>query len=305
MTAIQIVKRQSRRDRSRCPTCNVRAPPCPIRSWTTPSTGRNKHWQERVEEASGIRACNSAGSKIGRLRFACSFVDTRRLVGAVAKASDQVADAERDGGGRVGALLDRGAQEVTGLAASFADGFRGVGRGLLGLAVHLLQRTFHLPCLTLELRLHITSRSSESFLHLSANVFGSPAEAIFIHEHGPPHTSPATAGCCSPPQAPSRGNRLLFLRRSSCGARQSSAATLVAHQASALRALAGPHRAEHKAKYQRQRQCCVRALLQRFVDRDCNVVANFADSLDGFASFVLRVPNNTSHVSHVAACCHS
>src|SRR5262249_24928362 len=74
----------------------------------------------------------------------------------------------------------------------------------------------------------------------------------------------------------------------------------VAHHASAF-PLAGPHRAEHKAKCQCQRQCCVRAPFQRFVDRDCNVVANFADSLNRFASFVLRVPNNTSHV---AACCH-
>jgi len=102
---------------------------------------------------------------------------------ALAEASDQVPDAERDGSGRVGALLDRGAQEIASLAASFADGFRCLGRGLLRLAVHLLQRTFHLPCLTLDLRFHITGRSSESFFHLSANAFGSPAEAIFIHGH--------------------------------------------------------------------------------------------------------------------------
>src|SRR5439155_1215254 len=81
------------------------------------------------------------------------------------------------------------------LAASFADGFRCLGRGLLRLAVYLLKRPFHLLCLTLDLRFHITGRSSESFLHLSTNVFGSPAEAIFIHGHSPPEfkVKPASA----------------------------------------------------------------------------------------------------------------
>src|SRR5205823_826989 len=130
------------------------------------------------------------------MKFVCRFLNTARLVGAVAEAPDQVANAERDGGGRIGALLDRGTQEIASLAASFADRFRCVGGGLLRLAVYFLQRPFHLPCLTLDLRFHITGRSPESFLHLSTNVFGSPAETIFIHGHSPPEfkVKPAAAG---------------------------------------------------------------------------------------------------------------
>jgi hypothetical protein len=53
------------------------------------------------------------------------------VIGAVAEAADQEADGERDGGGRIGALLDRCAQEIAGFAGAFSDSFGGISRSFL------------------------------------------------------------------------------------------------------------------------------------------------------------------------------
>jgi hypothetical protein len=50
------------------------------------------------------------------------------VIGAVAKAADQEADGERDGGDRVWALLDHRAQEIAGFAGPFSDSFGGISR---------------------------------------------------------------------------------------------------------------------------------------------------------------------------------
>jgi hypothetical protein len=76
-------------------------------------------------------------------------------------------------------------QEVAGFAGTFADHFRGVGRGLLRLTVEVLQGTFHLFFLSLDLSLHVTGRSSESLLHFPANALGAAGKPIVSHEHNP------------------------------------------------------------------------------------------------------------------------
>src|SRR5436305_14483759 len=58
------------------------------------------------------------------MKFVCRFLNTARLVGAVSEAPDHVANAERDGGGRIGALLDCGAQVIASLVVSVADRLR-------------------------------------------------------------------------------------------------------------------------------------------------------------------------------------
>src|ERR1700751_1845460 len=106
---------------------------------------------------------------------------TALVVGAAAEAANQVSDSEGDSGSRVRALLDGCTQEVVGLAGTFADGVRGVGRRLLRLSVDILQCALHLPGLALELRFYIAGRASESLFHLAAEVLGVTGQAIFIH----------------------------------------------------------------------------------------------------------------------------
>src|SRR5262245_47296101 len=63
-----------------------------------------------------------------------------------------------------------------------------------------------------------------------------------------------------------------------------------------LPGLTCPHGPEQKAKRQRQSQRRIGALLQGLVDRVGHVVADFADRLDCFASFVLGVRDDTSDI---------
>src|SRR5215813_177407 len=63
-----------------------------------------------------------------------------------------------------------------------------------------------------------------------------------------------------------------------------------------LRPLACPDGAEQKADRQRQRQRRIGALLQGLVDRVGHIVADFADRLDCFPSFVLGVRDDTSDI---------
>src|SRR5262245_43591775 len=104
---------------------------------------------------------------------------------AAAEAANQVSDGEGHRGSRVRALLDGCTQEVVGLAGTFADGFRGVGRRLLRLSIDILQRTLHLLGLALQLGLYVAGRASESLFHLAAKVFGVAGKAIFIHGRSP------------------------------------------------------------------------------------------------------------------------
>src|SRR5262245_28391108 len=104
---------------------------------------------------------------------------------AAAEAANQVSDGEGHRGSRVRALLDGCAQEVVGLAGTFADGFRGVDRRLLRLSVDILQRTLHLLGLALQLGLYVAGRASESLFHLAAKVLGVAGKAIFIHGRSP------------------------------------------------------------------------------------------------------------------------
>src|SRR5262245_52267062 len=104
---------------------------------------------------------------------------------AAAEAANQVSDGEGHRGSRVRALLDGCRQEVVGLAGTFADGFRGVGRLLLRLSIDILQRTLHLLGLALQLGLYVAGRASESLFHLAAKVLGVAGKAIFIHGRSP------------------------------------------------------------------------------------------------------------------------
>src|SRR5262245_12230649 len=108
------------------------------------------------------------------------------VIAAAPEPADQKPDAESDGGGRVWALLDGRAQEVTGFAGTLADRFRGVGRGFLRLAIEILQGTFRLSRLALDLHPHVAGRASESFFHLAANVLDAAANPIVCHDHNPP-----------------------------------------------------------------------------------------------------------------------
>src|SRR5262245_61786935 len=107
---------------------------------------------------------------------------TTLVIGAATETADQEANAERNGGGRIGALLYRCAQEIAGFAGPFSDSFGGISRILLSLAVDVLQRALHLIGLALELRFQVTSYPSQSFFHLAANIFGAAAEAIVSHD---------------------------------------------------------------------------------------------------------------------------
>jgi hypothetical protein len=60
---------------------------------------------------------------------------TTLVIGAATEPADQEANAERNGGGRIGALLYRCAQEIAGFAGPFSDSFSGISRSLLSLAV--------------------------------------------------------------------------------------------------------------------------------------------------------------------------
>jgi hypothetical protein len=106
-------------------------------------------------------------------------------VGAAAEATDQVPNAEGNCSSRVGALLDRCTQDVFGLADPFVDGFGGAGRGLLGLAVDVLQSTLHLLCLALELGLYVAGCASKSLFHLAAKILGAIGKAVISHGHVP------------------------------------------------------------------------------------------------------------------------
>src|SRR5262245_25583696 len=63
-----------------------------------------------------------------------------------------------------------------------------------------------------------------------------------------------------------------------------------------LPGLTCPHGPEQKAKRQRQSQRRIGALLQGLVDRVGHIVADFADRLDCFPSFVLGVRDDTSDI---------
>src|SRR5215475_13080178 len=117
--------------------------------------------------------------------FACEEIPPALIVGAAAEAANQVSYGEGHRGSRVRALLDGCAQEVVGLAGTFADGFRGVDRRLLRLSVDILQRTLHLLGLALQLGIYVAGRASESLFHLAAKVLGVAGKAIFIHGRSP------------------------------------------------------------------------------------------------------------------------
>src|SRR5215813_9667664 len=79
-----------------------------------------------------------------------------------------------------------------------------------------------------------------------------------------------------------------------------------------LRPLACPDGAEQKADRQRQRQRRIGPLLQGLVDRNGQVVADFADRLDCFPSFILGVRDDSSDIrtcrhgsilSYAIVCC--
>src|SRR5215468_3317454 len=103
------------------------------------------------------------------------------VTAAATEPADQESDPKSDRGGRVGAFLDGRAQEVAGFACAFPDRFRGVGRGFLRLAVEILQGTFRLPRLALDLHLRVTGRASESLFDLAANILGGATNAIVSH----------------------------------------------------------------------------------------------------------------------------
>src|SRR5215510_6361166 len=72
-----------------------------------------------------------------------------------------------------------------------------------------------------------------------------------------------------------------------------------------LPGLTCPHGPEQKTKRQRQSQRRIGALLQGFVDRVGHIVADFADRLDCFPSFVLGVRDDTSDTFARAAMARS
>jgi hypothetical protein len=134
------------------------------------------------------KACRNLCNKIGVRIEKCEAVSKRfslLIIGAAAETADQEADAERNGGRRVGALLDSRTKKVAGFAGAFPNRFRGVGRGFLGLPIKILQGTFCLPRPALHLRLHVTGRASESLFNLTANVLGGARKAIISHGHSP------------------------------------------------------------------------------------------------------------------------
>src|SRR5215472_15968960 len=149
--------------------------------------------------------------------FACEEIPPALIVGAAAEAANQVSYGEGHRGSRVRALLDGCAQEVVGLAGTFADGFRGVGRRLLRLSIDILQRTLHLLGLALQLGLYVAGRASESFFHLAAKVLGVAGKAIFIHGRSPSGRSPSEIrnvngrGGCRFPRALRNAKRRLAL----------------------------------------------------------------------------------------------
>src|SRR6516225_3701350 len=103
------------------------------------------------------------------------------VVDATAEAANQVSYGEGHRGSGVRALLYGCTQEVVGLAGGFADG---VGRGrrrVLRLSVDILQSTFRLLCLALELGFHVAGCASESLFHLAAKILGVAGQAIFVH----------------------------------------------------------------------------------------------------------------------------
>jgi hypothetical protein len=107
------------------------------------------------------------------------------VVRAAAEAADQISYSQSDSGSRVGTLLYGRTQEIVGFAGTFADGFGGVCRSLLGLAVHVLEGALHLSCLALELSFYVAGRAAESFFHLAAKVFSVAGKAILVHEPVP------------------------------------------------------------------------------------------------------------------------
>src|SRR5258708_19668463 len=102
------------------------------------------------------------------------------VVGAAAEAANQVSYGKRPCGGRVRALLYGCTQEVVGLAGGFADGVGRSRRRVLCLSVDILQSTFRLLCLALELGFHVAGCASESLFHLAAKVLGVAGQPIFF-----------------------------------------------------------------------------------------------------------------------------
>ena len=89
---------------------------------------------------------------------------------------------------------------------------------------------------------------------------------------------------------------------SKCGGCPATAASHVGDgQRDERLSLTRPHGAEQKTKRQRQRQGRVGSLLEGLVDRNSDVVADFAHRLDGVSSLVLRVGNDTSDISDITA----
>src|SRR5215467_1115620 len=84
------------------------------------------------------------------------------VVDAAAEAANQVSYGKRHCGSRVRALLYGRTQEVVGLAGGFADGVGRSRRRVLCLSVDILQSTFRLLCLALELGFHVAGCASES-----------------------------------------------------------------------------------------------------------------------------------------------
>src|SRR5258708_39971533 len=103
------------------------------------------------------------------------------VVDTAAEAANQVSYGKRHCGSRVRALLYGCTQEVVGLAGSFADGVGRSRRRVLRLSVDILQSTFRLLCLALELGFHVAGCASESLFHLAAKVLGIAGQAIFVH----------------------------------------------------------------------------------------------------------------------------
>src|SRR5262245_41101195 len=103
------------------------------------------------------------------------------LVVAVAKTADEESDTQSQRCRRVRALLDRPADEIFDLAGVLANGLRGVGGRILGLAVQVLNGAFHLARLALQLAFQISSRPSGRLFGLTAKIFRGAHQSIFIH----------------------------------------------------------------------------------------------------------------------------
>src|SRR5258708_23199193 len=103
------------------------------------------------------------------------------VVDTAAEAANQVSYGKRHCGSRVRGLLYGCRQEVVGLAGGLADGVGRSRRRVLCLSVDILQSTFRLLCLALELGFHVAGCASESLFHLAAKVLGVAGQAIFVH----------------------------------------------------------------------------------------------------------------------------